>query len=230
MSLIVQPNRLKKGKYESIIHKNLKKDSNITDGTILSNHSSSSLSMLNADTRIQTICLRCVQYKPIRAYHCDTCNTCIEQYDHHCPWINNCVGKSNIKRFIVFLVLLFVVINWILVITIQFVLVIINDFEDEVAFFELQDWVSSNPIILYTYVCISTFLYLFFVLPLLFLIFVQMYNLLLGKTTYERFSKANQSILSRSEKQFIGNNSGLNVKRKEKVSCSNCINMCYKRQ
>lgn len=25
------------------------------------------------------------------------------QYDHHCTWINNCVGKRNIGRFIFFL-------------------------------------------------------------------------------------------------------------------------------
>lgn len=29
-------------------------------------------------------------------------NVCIEQYDHHCTWINNCVGKNNIGRFVTF--------------------------------------------------------------------------------------------------------------------------------
>ena len=52
------------------------------------------------------ICLECVRRKPKRSYHCQICKTCIEQYDHHCTWINNCVGKHNIGRFIAFLFLL----------------------------------------------------------------------------------------------------------------------------
>ncbi len=49
------------------------------------------------------ICFECVKRKPRRSYHCDICKVCIEQYDHHCTWINNCVGKKNIGRFILFI-------------------------------------------------------------------------------------------------------------------------------
>ena len=56
------------------------------------------------DTR--KICLECVKRKPKRSYHCDICKVCIEQYDHHCTWINNCVGKHNIARFILFILFL----------------------------------------------------------------------------------------------------------------------------
>ena len=48
--------------------------------------------------------MKCITKKPKRSYHCDICNVCIQQYDHHCPWINNCVGKKNIKRFMFFLI------------------------------------------------------------------------------------------------------------------------------
>ena len=50
-----------------------------------------------------TICTRCEMYRPPRAHHCRICQRCIRRMDHHCPWINNCVGERNQKYFLQFL-------------------------------------------------------------------------------------------------------------------------------
>ncbi|KAJ4948077.1 hypothetical protein JOQ06_019618 [Pogonophryne albipinna] len=50
-----------------------------------------------------TVCNRCETYRPPRAHHCKVCQRCIRRMDHHCPWINNCVGELNQKYFIQFL-------------------------------------------------------------------------------------------------------------------------------
>lgn len=50
-----------------------------------------------------TICTRCEMYRPPRAHHCRICKRCIRRMDHHCPWINNCVGERNQKYFLQFL-------------------------------------------------------------------------------------------------------------------------------
>lgn len=48
-------------------------------------------------------CEKCVHIKPDRCHHCSVCGVCVTKMDHHCPWVNNCVGFKNYKFFILFL-------------------------------------------------------------------------------------------------------------------------------
>lgn len=50
-----------------------------------------------------TLCEHCRIIKTPRTRHCPLCGKCSDRFDHHCPWINNCIGRGNIKRFYLFL-------------------------------------------------------------------------------------------------------------------------------
>jgi len=50
------------------------------------------------------ICVVCRVKRDMRSHHCKECGRCVSRLDHHCPWIDNCVGIGNQRAFYFFIV------------------------------------------------------------------------------------------------------------------------------
>lgn len=68
----------------------LRKDKSLDFVELLDNFEASSL------------CPDCEVIRTPRCRHCTLCQTCVDRFDHHCPWVNNCIGRGNFAYFYIF--------------------------------------------------------------------------------------------------------------------------------
>ena len=78
--------------------------------------------------KIDQLCPVCKIIKASNTKHCIICNKCIENWDHHCYWLNICINKETYNLFLSFIIILFLLIifNIIVFISISFNIKIFN--------------------------------------------------------------------------------------------------------
>ncbi|KMZ90093.1 hypothetical protein PVMG_01460 [Plasmodium vivax Mauritania I] len=128
-------------------------------------------------------CYTCNIYRGIRTVHCSICDNCVEKFDHHCPWVGNCIGTRNYKYFVYFVFNLYILICITLGASIYKLTICINSLSDQGYNTEkifIHIWrMATDSIILIIY----TILTLWFVIGLL---CYHIYTIVTNQTTYEQ--------------------------------------------
>ncbi|MBN3316635.1 ZDHC7 Palmitoyltransferase, partial [Atractosteus spatula] len=102
-------------------------------------------------------CPKCCSIKPERAHHCSICKRCIRKMDHHCPWVNNCVGENNQKFFVLFTMYIAVISTHALILSgLQFFSCV------KVQWSECSDFSPPVTVILMIFLCLEGLLFLTF--------------------------------------------------------------------
>jgi len=73
-------------------------------------------------SRSWNFCDECRGFRPARSHHCSTCGTCVLMKDHHCVWIQQCVGASNMRMFFFYLSFTFVLALYAMMMNIAFLM------------------------------------------------------------------------------------------------------------
>ena len=62
------------------------------------------LDIVESGQEAEEFCPQCLVKNKFRSKHCLICQICIDEFDHHCFWVGNCIGKDNYTLFFIFLI------------------------------------------------------------------------------------------------------------------------------
>ena len=181
-------------------------------GIMISNEYKDLLDVVEKGEDLENFCPFCLVKKNYKNTHCLICQKCIDEFDHHCFWVGNCIGKNNYSFFFIFLI--FVVFNTIynFGITSYYIVYEMTAIRGESGknafpgfYFGVNSFIYNRVVRIGVSVCISVICVLFFI-PLIDLFQLQLSSYLekrqirLEEEEYER-SQLKEKLIDEEEKR-----------------------------
>lgn len=138
------------------------------------------------------LCPECEVIRSARSRHCAICNQCVERFDHHCPWINNCVGIKNHNYFLLFLFSIWFKIMFHLIVDIYGLVRIIgygDNFVEYNSNLLCYHSLCENNYVVYSSIGVCVLICCFYLFLSTLLLYTHIKNYMANRTTNERYSR-----------------------------------------
>ncbi|OMJ93480.1 hypothetical protein SteCoe_3603 [Stentor coeruleus] len=163
------------------------------------------------------ICPDCGIVKVPRSRHCHQCHRCVKKFDHHCQWMNNCIGAKNLGVFYMFLLILWVNIIVVILLCVNIFISKKEDNDgDDIP--QLASWIVAG---------LFALIELFMFFPVSLLLWTHTKNFSIGLTTNERVSAGRTT--KKSSKNCCVNWKDMccnSSQQEDRVLCSNYQSIC----
>ena len=143
--------------------------------------------LLTMYENLNNVCIKCIRIKKSNTIHCTICNLCIDNWDHHCFWLNCCITTKNKKIFIIFFILILLLLLSNMAFSVCLLLIYYKDQNTIYKIFTSFD--ESNTVIYNKYIYPYSFIIYLILFLLLFI-----YNLSL--ILFVKTSKKRKEIIS----------------------------------
>lgn len=158
------------------------------------------------------LCPTCEVVKSPRSKHCNVCDRCVERMDHHCPWLNNCVGITNHIYFLLMINFYFINIVSMLALSVKYYTIYYipstytDHYRDTVDFAKfpvveplLGETIVLNEVVVHVTNISIILLFVPYIYFVGFIWYRQTITLFTNKTTAERFGRKKANRLDEEE-------------------------------